>query len=249
MRHRSAGHLFQGRFGAQLVGGDDYLLTVSRYIHQNPIHTRAFKDSTEAEKARYLRSYRWSTYRGYIDRRKRYEVVEYDPVLALLHVKKSEQEARYRHYVESELAGTDQEFVKLMKENPQAIGDRSFRKWARAEYKKLKETYSSQEDIAFRRESEFVDKDLIVSAVAGSFGVDEQDMTRRMHGSLARPVAALMLCKHAGLTQRDAGKVLGYGTGAAVSLQLRRVRDLQKSDRRFQRKVSRIESSISKELK
>ena len=59
--------------------------------------------------------------RGYIDRRKRYEVVEYDPVLALLHVKKSEQEARYRHYVESELAGTDQEFVKLMKENPQAI--------------------------------------------------------------------------------------------------------------------------------
>ena len=85
--------------------------------------------------------------------------------------------------------------------------------------------------------------------MAGSFGVDEEDMTRRMHGSLARPVAALMLRKHAGLTQRDAGKVLGYGTGAAVSLQLRRVRDLQKSDRRFQRKVSRIESSSSKELK
>jgi hypothetical protein len=56
---------------------------------------------------------------------------------------------------------------------------------------------------------------------------------------------------------KDAGYGLGAGKrgegssirGEAVSLQLRRVRDLQKSDRRFQRKVSRIESSISKELK
>lgn len=32
-RHNRVGHLMQGRYGAQLVEGDEYLLRLSRYIH------------------------------------------------------------------------------------------------------------------------------------------------------------------------------------------------------------------------
>ncbi len=36
-RHGRVGHLFQDRFGSEPVETEDYLLTVVRYIHQNPI--------------------------------------------------------------------------------------------------------------------------------------------------------------------------------------------------------------------
>src|SRR5215831_9751891 len=36
-RHQRVGHLTQGRYGAQLVEGNEYLLKLSRYIHLNPV--------------------------------------------------------------------------------------------------------------------------------------------------------------------------------------------------------------------
>jgi putative transposase len=37
-RHRRSGHLFQGRFKSFVVQGEDgYLLTLSRYVHLNPV--------------------------------------------------------------------------------------------------------------------------------------------------------------------------------------------------------------------
>jgi putative transposase len=37
LRHRRAGHLMQGRFGAEPVQGDTHLLKLTRYIHLNPV--------------------------------------------------------------------------------------------------------------------------------------------------------------------------------------------------------------------
>ncbi|MCI2242675.1 transposase [Adlercreutzia faecimuris] len=54
-RHGRVGHLMQGRFKSEPVDTDEYLLTVIRYIHQNP------------EKAGIgaAASYPWSSYREY----------------------------------------------------------------------------------------------------------------------------------------------------------------------------------------
>ena len=40
LRYRCHGHLTQGRYGARLVAGDDYLLKLSRYVHLNPVKVR-----------------------------------------------------------------------------------------------------------------------------------------------------------------------------------------------------------------
>ena len=55
-RHDRVGHLFQDRFKSEPVESDTYLLTVVRYIHQNPV--KAGLASTC--------DYRWSSYRSYI---------------------------------------------------------------------------------------------------------------------------------------------------------------------------------------
>lgn len=39
-RHRRVGHMFQGRFGAQVVQDDQYLLTACRYVVLNPVRAK-----------------------------------------------------------------------------------------------------------------------------------------------------------------------------------------------------------------
>jgi len=46
-----------------------------------------------------------------------------------------------------------------------------------------------------------------------------QECKKPLRGSLARPMVVWMLCKYSGLTQREAWRRIGYGTGAAVSQQ------------------------------
>ncbi len=59
-KYARCGHLFQDRFKSETVEDDRYLLTVLRYIHQNPIKAGIV---TEALK------YRWSSYSEYINQK------------------------------------------------------------------------------------------------------------------------------------------------------------------------------------
>jgi REP element-mobilizing transposase RayT len=56
-RHRTVGHLFQGRYKAILCDRDAYLLELVRYIHLNP---------TRLNKPEKLATYRWSSHSAYL---------------------------------------------------------------------------------------------------------------------------------------------------------------------------------------
>jgi len=56
---RTTGHLFQDRFRSENVETTRYLLTVTRYIHQNPIKAGIVKQVDE---------WRWSSCPGYYDK-------------------------------------------------------------------------------------------------------------------------------------------------------------------------------------
>jgi REP element-mobilizing transposase RayT len=54
-RHGRVGHVFQGRFKAQIVDRDSYLLNVSRYVVVNPVRARLVSRAEE---------WPWSSYRA-----------------------------------------------------------------------------------------------------------------------------------------------------------------------------------------
>lgn len=56
-RHQLEGHVFQGRYGAEMIETPDYFLDVSRYIHLNPVVAKMVKDPQD---------YPWSSYSAYI---------------------------------------------------------------------------------------------------------------------------------------------------------------------------------------
>ena len=57
-KYERTGHLFQNRFRSEPVETEAYLLTVLRYIHQNPVKAGMVTNSGE---------YPWSTYNHYIN--------------------------------------------------------------------------------------------------------------------------------------------------------------------------------------
>jgi putative transposase len=70
-KHQRTGHLFQGRFKAKHIDGDEYLKTVFTYIHTNPvsiIEPGWKKAGVHDPKVaiEFLENYRWSSYMDYI---------------------------------------------------------------------------------------------------------------------------------------------------------------------------------------
>lgn len=72
-KYGRSGHVFQGRYGSECVEEDDYLLTVIRYIHNNPVKAGMVQEPEE---------YRWSSIHAYYGTKEfPYELSE--PTLAL----------------------------------------------------------------------------------------------------------------------------------------------------------------------
>jgi REP element-mobilizing transposase RayT len=62
-RHNLCGHLFSGRYKAQVVDGDSpgYLRTLCEYVHLNPVRANLIPP------AKVLKSYRWSSFPTYLE--------------------------------------------------------------------------------------------------------------------------------------------------------------------------------------
>jgi len=246
LRHGRHGHLLDGRYKAKLVEGDDYLLALTRYVHLNPVHVGSIKGKPIEDKITHLRSYQWSTYPGYIAKRKAFDFVEYGPMLAEMRGKRSQWSKRYREFVETGLAEDDEDFQVALKESPRSIGGDGFRIWIDELYQKMIEGHKAQEDISFRHITEPVSVETILNVLAEVFEVDVSVFRQRLRKSPLRAVAARMLIRFGGQTQRQAATCLEMGTGGAVSAQVRKLPRLLDESRSLKRKIKLIERSLEK---
>ena len=97
-RHQRTGHLFQGRFKAELVEDESYFWTLSRYVHLNPV--RGKKPLVD-----HPSSWAWSSYPGYCRKSARIDWIEYESVLAAWQGEMGGKDSglAYRRFVESGL--------------------------------------------------------------------------------------------------------------------------------------------------
>lgn len=90
------GHVFQGRYHQRIIISQKYFLTVSRYIHRNPLEASIVSKPEE---------YRWSSYSAYLKQTENPHIdttktFAYFPEPAHLH---------YREFVEKEEEDSEQE--------------------------------------------------------------------------------------------------------------------------------------------
>ena len=220
-RHDSVGHVLQGRYKAQVVAGDEYLLKLSRYLHLNPVFIGAWKRKPAGERLAHLRQYRWSSYPAYLGQVKAASWLKTGPLLALGQRFGEQRGNGYGQYVEAGLVREDADQA-LWAGNALALGDAAFVEEIRRRYEQAC-AGRQREDVDLRPARKYRSADLVWQKGLEVCQAEESLMQARKRGAVARGLMAWALQRHAGLTQRQVAERLGLTSGAAVSLLLRRL--------------------------
>lgn len=242
-KHAQPGHVLQGRYGAKVVGGDDYILALTRYIHLNPIKVDRMTKYPLAERLAYLRSYPWSSYRGYVSAASEQERTDYRWRSLIGGTTVSAQRTRYKAYVERAAGENDEMITAAMKRSNYAIGDEEFVGVVEKDFDELRHAQKYSQDVIWARDAA-VPLEEINRVVASVFGI-KPDLLKR-HGRAAghaKLVAVEMACRYGGLSQRDVGKRYGV-SGMGVTHQRRRLRDHLRGTRSLRERLERVERNI-----
>ena len=113
-RYGKVGHLFQGRYKSILCDRDQYLLSLVRYIHLNPVRAGLVEEPE---------GYRWSGHQEYLGDRE--TLVDTGRVLGMFSEKLSQARRRYRNFVnEGRGEGWNEDFYRVI--DSQILGDDRF---------------------------------------------------------------------------------------------------------------------------
>ncbi|MFH1142186.1 MAG: transposase [Candidatus Uhrbacteria bacterium] len=97
-RHKTAGHLFQGRYKAFVIEKETYLLEVARYIVLNPIRDNLVD---------YPRKWKWSSYRDTAETGRAPEWLHTDWILGYFDKNKKTAQKNYRQFVKDGIKADD----------------------------------------------------------------------------------------------------------------------------------------------
>jgi REP element-mobilizing transposase RayT len=189
-RHRTVGHLFQGRYKAILCDRDPYLLELVRYIHLNPGRLKKPENAF---------NYRWSSHRSYLGQKQAVKV-EAEPVLGQLGRAATQARRAYRRFMEEGL-GIEHEEKYYQLVDQRFLGDEEFVQTV-AKKTDGKEIRSNGRRIGF---------DKLLKALAETHGVEGKvltDRSRKRQWAKARAQLAYLAREWSGLTAKDVGQRL-----------------------------------------
>jgi hypothetical protein len=258
-RHQRSGHLFQGRFGAVLVGGDGEWLEVARYVHLNPVRvarlglskpdqqrqkTAAARDPGArlvAERLRVLRTYRWSSYRAYVGLAASPGWLTRETLLGASGGRNAgEQRKAFEQYHEAPLREGRLERVWDRVVAGAVLGSERFVAEVKAAWKRR-----SAEEV---RSGEFcggVAWKSIVEAVEAVHGGRWEEF-RDSHGDWGRDAALYLGWQRGRLKLQELARLSGGVGYTAVAQAIRRVREQIDRDKAWRRRIDAVSAQLSK---
>lgn len=228
-RHKRVGHLFQGRYKAQIIETEGYYLEISRYIHLNPVRAAIVSRPEQ---------WPWSSYPGYIDPRQRLPWIRYDRVLGEFgeNGKGGEACMRYQQFVLDGVVRPDEVMAERMST---VVGNARFVDEMRARVGRR------NQDLALPEARDLIRRpslSQIASAVSAVLGADPQTwQTSRRAGNLSRVVAAYLARRCFGYSSVEVAGALGYRSHASVAYAVRRV---DAADRTLISSVKQIQETL-----
>jgi putative transposase len=210
-RWRRPGHLFQGRYRAEMIEDESYYWTVSRYIHLNPVR---------AGLVRRPQQWDWSSYPSYRDQRRAQPWVAHEAMLSAGQGERGRSDRRgdYVRFVEARSAD------RLPSPFREAIGG-----WILgseqfvSRLRGLAGANRSNPPSREARQLAGLDPQRIIAAVAEFYGVEGSSLSRRGNPHLARPVAAWLCRRHTEASLRELAEWLGLSRADSVPNLTRRL--------------------------
>ncbi len=245
-RHSAPGHCFQGRYGAKLVEGNEYILRLTRYIHLNPIKVKRLKNADLETKLSKLNKYKWSSYRGYSGTGPVEDIVDYSYLRLMGRKTAKGNRNQYRRYIAQVVSRDDKELTEALTASRYAIGDSKFIDRIEKALNAARENKGVYGDLMWP-EGKVVSISEIQAAVAKEFKVSEEDLTGRSYGARQAKKAAIELaCRYSNMSQRAVGEHFGYKGNGSTRKQRERFREIAETDARFSKKVKQLEGRLSK---
>ena len=210
-RHRQWGHLFGGRYKAQVIDerSPGYLVAASNYVHLNPLRAGLIKPGERLE------SFPWSSYPAYLRPAARPAWLRIDRVLA-------------EHGLEVDDARSRREFARRMEQMSAVdlgsehaplrrgwkLGGEDFADWLA---ERLARRGRTGERARERRETDEALAERLVRAGLSAAGWTESDLPRAMKGDPVKVVLAASLRAQTPMTRRWIADRLRMGSASYVS--------------------------------
>lgn len=244
-KHSLPGHCFQGRYGAKLVGGDTYILALTRYIHLNPVKVAACEELDAETKIERLYAYRWSSLAGYTDAALAEPMVDYRWLSVTGRQTQKGCRMAYKHYIESFISKDDKGLIEMLAANRFAIGDEAFVEQVESELHDVREDKGVYGDIRWPVGKKISIEQIAVS-VATAFKLTVPDLQAQAYrGRLPKKLALELACRLSGESQRRIGEYFGYRGNGAVNKQRQRLREMLSGDKDLQKQLDKLEETIA----
>ena len=224
------GPLFRGRYKAILVDADAYLLSVSRYIHLNPVEAGITKKPHQ---------YIWSSYRAFIGKAVPQAWLNTATTLGMVGERSRQQ--RYQVFVESGVDDDTHRFYEKNKLSP-IYGRPSF-------VKQMEKRLTPHREIPeSRKVRPPVSISQLVETTAIVFNVEQAQILKASRGrsnyNVARAVSMYMSRQYAGHSLKDIADYFGLASYGSASGQIHRFRQLMSGNEELQRQVEQVQQKI-----
>ncbi len=243
-RHRSSGHVFQGRFTAHLVENEAYGGEVSRYIHLNPVRTKALRRASVSARRRALRAFGWSSYAACIGLSAGPKWFDPRPLLSDWGASRRVQMRQYGQYVEEGLLrDLDSPLARL--EGQTILGTETFLDHIRRTYV-LTRNADRREQPAFERARQSIPFEAAAACVGRYCGVRPDSLlTLRGSDRRARQLLIYAICRYsrAGESLTALAKRLGISL-SGLTMARDRVEQSLRQDKKLLETWSQIEQSL-----
>jgi len=211
-RHQRIGHLFQGKFRAELVEDESYFWTLSRYLHLNPVRDKH-------PLVAHPRDWPWSSHPGFCSKAKQVDWIEYHGVLNAWQAEMggSNSERAYRNCVESGIEQPPENPLKSAIEG-WLLGSEEF-------LKRMKNLLSKPrriDQVPKARKLSSLNATDVISIVAEYFGTTTESFQTRRTASGERDIAVWMAHRRTTSTLRELSDAFGLRHPDSVSNLIRR---------------------------
>lgn len=242
-KNNRVGPLMQGRYKAIIVGSDEYFLTLSRYLHLNPVKVKAQREKSAGEQRQFLRQYPWSSYLEVIEPKKRSEYLASERVLECVGGDNEKGRKRYEEFV---FEGIGREIANPLEQVRYQflLGTDNF-------IGEIKEKFIRGKDLKGylpkTRQIKAVNIKKIVLEVAKAYGVKaEEILLKRSKHKEARKVLIELSYRYCLFDRslKELGAELGGISGSGIVRVHERLTEIMKKDKKLRARVVNLAQII-----
>jgi len=230
--HRS-GHLLQGRFKGIIVDKDRYLISLSRYLHLNPVRAKLVKRPVD---------YPWTSYRVFIGLKRDNSLVDKEETLLYFSKRINRAVKAYRDFVEADARKEENPFTAM--EAGLLLGSRPFKAKVLGLIEKMK---VDEEIVQAKKLRKRVPIGSVIKACQLYYGKSREALVDRVKGNEGRQVAIYLAKILSGERGKEIGRYFGI-KGPAVSDTIKRMEGRLDKESQLRKTIEFLKGKIVPEL-